>query len=201
VTNITNKDGVLTATEGGTGIVLWHMKVPYQFIGGALSASGDGYAFEIGFLDPKDWRKTVYTPLTTLAEFDGKFKGRTADAYEYWLRCTLTGKASLSTINIKNDIQMTPLAMPSMTVGNNSFTYLEHTDDKTGANAARNLRITHTWVERSKTRPPKAPESPVYPANGGESDGTDVVSSGTPPRTQMATLSQIIISSFRTVPT
>jgi len=175
VTNITSEDGVLTAAQGGTGTILWHMKVPYQFIGGTLWASGDGYAFEIGFLDPKDWRKTAYTPLTTLGEFDGKFKDRTADEYEYWLRCTLTGGASLSAIDIKNDIQMAPLAMPSMTVGSNSFTYLEHTDDKTGANAARNLRITHTWVERSKTRPPKAPESPVYPADGGESDGTDVV--------------------------
>ena len=175
VTNISNKDGVLTATEGGTGIVLWHMKVPYQFIGGAISASGDGYAFEIGFIDPKDWRKTVYTPLATLAEFDGKFVGRTASAYEYWLKCTLTGNASLKSIRIKNDIQMAPLAMPSMTVGNNSFTYLEHTDDKTGANAARNLRITHNWVERSKTRPPNASASPVYPIHGDHSDGTDVV--------------------------
>jgi hypothetical protein len=175
VTNIANKDGVIAATEGGTGTVLWHMKVPYQFVGGTLTAAGDGYAFEIGFLDPKDWRKTVYTPLATLAEFDAKFRSRTADGSEYWLRCTLTGKASLSAVNIQNDIQMAPLAMPSMSVGNNSFTYMEHTDDKTGANAARNLRITHTWVERSKTRPPKAPESPVYPANGGESDGTDVV--------------------------
>ncbi len=65
--------------------------------------------------------------------------------------------------------------MPSMTVGNNSFTYLEHPDNRSGANAARHLKITHTWVERSRTRPPKAPESPVYPANGGQSDGTDVV--------------------------
>jgi hypothetical protein len=60
-------------------------------------------------------------------------------------------------------------------VGNNNFTYLEHTDNKTGVNAARHLRITHTWVERSKTRPPGAPESPVFPADGGASDGTDVV--------------------------
>ena len=81
----------------------------------------------------------------------------------------------MSALNIKNDIQMAPLAMPSMTVGNNSFTYLEHTDDKTGANRARHLRITHNWVERSKTRFPKASESPVYPANGGKSDGTDAV--------------------------
>jgi hypothetical protein len=175
VTNITNKGGVLTATEVGTGTILWHMKAPYQFVGGALSASGDGYAFEVGFVDAKDWRKKVFTPLATLAEFDGKFKGRTADTREYWLRCTLTDKASLNAVNIKNDIQMAPLAMPSMTVGDNEFTYLEHTDDKTGKNAARNLRITHTWVERSKTRPPKAPPSPVFPPNGGESNGTDVV--------------------------
>jgi hypothetical protein len=70
---------------------------------------------------------------------------------------------------------MAPLAMSSMTVGNNRFTYLEHTDNKAGPNAARNVRITHKWVERSKTRPPKAPESPIYPADGGKSDGTDVV--------------------------
>ena len=174
VTNIANKDGVLTAADGGTGTIVWQMKVPYQFIGGTLAAAGDGYAFEIGFPNPKDG-KPAYTPLATLAEFDGKFKGRTAMANEYWIKCTLTGKASLSGVKITNDIQMAPLAMPSMTVGNNRFTYLEHTDDRSGANAARHLRITHNWVERSKTRPPKAPASPVYPANGGKSDGTDVV--------------------------
>jgi hypothetical protein len=175
VTNIANRDGVLTAADGGTGTIVWPMKTPYQFVGGTLSASGDGYTFAVGYLDPKDWRKTIFTPLMKLAEFDSQFKGRTADGREYWLRCTLTGKASLSAVNIKNDIQMAPLAMPSMTVGDNHFTYVEHTDNRSGANTARHLRITHNWVERSMTRPPKAPESPIYPANGGQSDGTDVV--------------------------
>ncbi len=173
VTNITNKDGVLAATDGGTGIIVWQMKVAYQFVGGALAPAGHGYAFEIGWPNPKDGRP-VYAPLAALAEFDGKFQGRTAMANEYWIKCTLAGEASLSELRITNDIQMAPLAMPSMTVGNNRFTYLEHTDERNGANAARHLKITHTWVERSKTRPPKAPESPVYPANGGKSDGTDV---------------------------
>jgi len=175
VTNVINKDGVLTAADGAAGTIVWPMKAPYQFVGGTLAAEGDGYVFEIGFLDPKDWRKTIFTPLARLADFDGTFKGRTADSRDYWLRCTLTGKASLSAVNIKNDIQMAPLAMPSMTVGNNRFTYLEHTDGRSGTNADRHLRITHHWVERSKTRPPGASQSPVYPANGGESDGTDVV--------------------------
>jgi hypothetical protein len=174
-TNIANKDGVLTAADGGTGVIVWPMKTPYQFIGGTLAAAGDGYAFEVGFIDAKDWRKTVYTPLATLAEFQRPFKGRTGMATEYWLKCTLTGKAALSGLTIKNDIQMAPLAMPSMTVGTNTYTYLEHTDNRSGANAARHLKITHTWVERSKTHPPKAPASPVAPANGGQSDGTDVV--------------------------
>ncbi|MBM3881551.1 MAG: hypothetical protein FJ387_17810 [Verrucomicrobia bacterium] len=173
-TNITNTDGVLTATAEGTGTIVWPMKTPYQFVGGTLFASGEGYAFAVGFLDPKDWRKTVYTPLATLAEFDGVFKGRTADAREYWLKCTLTGRATLSALSIKNDIQMAPLAMPSMTVGTNRFTYIEHTDNRSGANTTRHLRIPHSWVERSQTRPPRAPEAPVDPADGGESDGTAV---------------------------
>ena len=174
VTNITNKDGVLAAADGGTGTIVWAMRVPYQFIGGTLAAAGDGCAFEIGFLSPKDW-KPAYTALASLAEFDGKFKGHTDGENEYWVKCILTGKATLSGVKIKNDIELAPLAMPSMSVGNNRFTYMEHTDDKSGANAARHLKITHHWVERSKTRPPGASASPVYPADGGRSDGTDVV--------------------------
>ena len=174
VTNITDKDGVLTATAGGTGTIVWRMRCPYDFVGGTLAASGAGYAFEIGLPNPKDG-KAVYTPLATLAEFDGKFRGHTATLVEYWIKCTLTGTASLSGVNIKNDIQMAPLALPSMTVGNNRFTYLEHPDNRSGASAARHVRITHTWVERSQTRPPRASASPVYPAHDGKSDGTDVV--------------------------
>ncbi len=173
--NITNQGGVLTAADGGTGTITWRMRSPYQFVGGTLSADGGGYAFEVGFTNPKDWRKTDYTPLETLSEFDSQFTGRTHTTREYLLRCTLTGKASLSRVSIKNVIQMAPLAMPSMTVGDNRFTYAEHADQRSGRSAARRLRITHNWVERSKTRPPGAPPAPVYPADGGQSDGTDVV--------------------------
>jgi hypothetical protein len=36
------------------------------------------------------------------------------------------------------------------------------------------VRITHDWVERSASKPPAAP-AVVYPADGGESDGTEIV--------------------------
>ena len=174
-TNITtNSEGVLKAGEGGNGVIVWHMKSPYEFVGGALSADGERYSFEIGFPNPKDGRPE-FTPMATLSDFDGKFGALRTGGNEYWIRCTLAGGASLRSIRISNDIQMAPLTMPSMAVGNNAFTYQEHTDSKTGDNSSRRLRITHTWVERSTARPPGAASSPVYPTNGGKSDGTDVV--------------------------
>ena len=89
--------------------------------------------------------------------------------YEYRLKCQLEGSARLRRLAIRNDIQMAPLALPDMVVGDNRFTY---TDESSGD---RRIRITHHWVERSASRPPLAPAHPVYPADGGESDGTDVV--------------------------
>jgi hypothetical protein len=68
-----------------------------------------------------------------------------------------------------NDIQMAPLALPGMVVGDNRFTY---TDQSTGP---RQVRVAHEWVERSLSRPPGAPPAPVFPADGGRADGTDVV--------------------------
>lgn len=171
--NVAGADGVLTAKDGGTGTIVWHMKVPYQFVGGELAIEGEGGAWEIGFLSPKDW-KPAYAPLKP-AEFDGLFRGRTSMSNEYWLRCTLTGKAMLRGLKIRNDLQMAPLAMPALTVGVNRVTYVEHTAEKTGSNSSRHLRVTHRWVERSTTRPPHAPAAPVFPADGGASDGTDVV--------------------------
>ena len=67
------------------------------------------------------------------------------------------------------------MVMPGMVVGDNTFLY---TDETSGS---RNVRITHDWVERSATYPPSAPPSSVYPSNGGESDGTDIVFRWTEP--------------------
>ena len=177
------------------------MRSPYQFVGGTLAATGEGYAFEVGFTNAKDWRKTDYTPLATLAEFDGQFQGRTGTTLEYWLKCTLTGQASLSGVNIRNDVQMAPLAMPSMTVGDNRFTYLEHPNQRSGHSAARHLRITHRWVERSRTRPPKRPTLPSTRPTVDSATARTWCSSGTRPWIPTAMRSQTTISSSRTVPT
>jgi hypothetical protein len=94
--------------------------------------------------------------------------------YEYQVKCELGSGASLKKVAIINDLQMAPLALPEMAVGENSFTYTDQTQ------GARSVRITHQWVERSATRPPAAPEA-LYPLDGGESDGTDIVFQWTVP--------------------
>ena len=71
--------------------------------------------------------------------------------YEYQLKCELEGAARLRRLAIINDLQMAPLALPEMAVGENTFTY---SDQSAGD---RKVRITHQWVERSASQPPSAP--------------------------------------------
>ena len=60
-----------------------------------------------------------------------------------------------------------PLALPGMRVGSNDFVYTDESP------AGRKVRITHEWVERSATRPPQPPAQAIFPADGGESDGSE----------------------------
>jgi hypothetical protein len=81
----------------------------------------------------------------------------------------LNAGARLKRLGIVNDLQMAPLALPAMSVGASKFVY---TDESA---AGRKVRITHNWVERSASRPPEAPSAPVFPPDGGQAEGTDVV--------------------------
>ena len=135
------------------------MRSPYIFVGGKLEAEGPGAKFALSW-DGKSWHD-VGTDLDTLFPPHGPAR------YAYYLRCQLSGPARLRAVKIVNDIQMAPLSLPGMGVGENEFTY---SDESPGA---REVRLTHQWVERSASRPPAAPEAPIFPPNGKEADGTD----------------------------
>ncbi|HSU67344.1 MAG TPA: putative Ig domain-containing protein, partial [Tepidisphaeraceae bacterium] len=102
-------------------------------------------------------------------DFDQFYTKVTPARYEYRLRCRLSGGARLKRLGIVNDLQMAPLTLPGMVVGENAFTYQDQTSGE------RKVRITHQWVERSASRPPQAPVGPVFPPDRGEVDGTDLV--------------------------
>ena len=96
--------------------------------------------------------------------FDTFFPREGNPYYQYQLRCELPAGAKLKRLAVINDLQMALLALPEMTVGENSFTY---TDRSSGE---RKVRITHEWVERSTSKPPEAPEA-VYPPDDPSTTG------------------------------
>jgi hypothetical protein len=81
----------------------------------------------------------------------------------------LSGDARLRGLAISNDVQMAPLALPGMEIGTNKFIYSDQSPAK------GKVQIMHEWVERSASKPPAAPADALFPADGGETDGTDFV--------------------------
>lgn len=151
----------LSAEGDEAGTITWTMRSPYVYVGGKLEVDGTSAKFEISW-DGKSWE-----PADN--DFDSKFPSQGTARYLYHLRCQLAGEARLRRLAIVNDLQMAPLTLPGMEVGNNTFTY---TDQLT---ADSKVRITHEWVERSSSRPPAAPQQAVFPADGGDAKGTNIV--------------------------
>jgi hypothetical protein len=155
------KGGELTAEQGKTGVVVWEVRSPYVLVGGRLDVDGSGVKWSLSW-DGKSWTEAG-------PNLDGFFPPNGPARYGYRLRCELGAGARLKRLGIVNDLQMAPLALPAMTVGDNRFVY---TDQSPGG---RKVRITHNWVERSASRPPGAPPAAVFPPDGGEVEGTQLV--------------------------
>jgi hypothetical protein len=161
VAGVKTKAVELIPEEGKTGTIVWIIRSPYVLVGGKLETEGSGAKFSLSW-DGKTW-------LEAGKDLDRFFPPSGAARYEYRLRCELGAGASLKRLGIINDIQMTPLALPAMLVGDNQFVY---TDRSPGE---RTVRITHDWVERSASRPPEAPAAPTFPLDKGEAEGTQFV--------------------------
>ncbi len=168
VENLTMQSDGLAADEGKTGAIVWTMRSPYVFVGGRFDVEGAGARFFI-CQDGKTWRPAQ-------ENLDKFFSIVGPACYEYQLKCQLEGSARLRRLAIINDVQMAPLALPEMAVGENVFTY----SDQSASD--RKVRITHNWVERSASRPPPAPAGAISPSDGGQVNGTDVVFQWEAPR-------------------
>jgi hypothetical protein len=166
VKNIVLGDDGLKAAEGKTGIVDWSIRSPYVIVGGKLDIEGADAKFEISW-DGKTWESTGN-------DLDAFFPPIGTARYSYHLRCQLAGAARLRSLKIVNDLQMAPLSLPEMGIGENRFTYTDESP-AAGESAQRLVRVSHQWVERSASKPPKAPSAPIRPTNHGEAEGTDVV--------------------------
>ncbi|HMF16648.1 MAG TPA: hypothetical protein VKE98_05540, partial [Gemmataceae bacterium] len=151
----------LRAEESKTGTIVWIIRCPYVLVGGRLEIEGNGAKFSLSW-DGKTW-------LQAGPDLDKFFPPAGPARYAYRLRCELAAGARLKRLGIVNDIQMAPLALPAMSIGDNKFLYTDQSPGK------RRVSIIHHWVERSASRPPDAPPTPTYPPHKGEAEGTPVV--------------------------
>jgi hypothetical protein len=161
LSDVEMKGGELVAANGKTGTVVWIIRSPYVLVGGTLATEGTGARFSLSW-DGKSWQDAGL-------DLDKFFPPGGPARYTYQLRCELGAGASLKRLAIINDIQMAPLSLPAMAIGDNQFTY----SDQSPGN--RRVRITHEWVERSASQPPEAPPAPVFPADKGDAEGTQLV--------------------------
>ncbi|HWB11587.1 MAG TPA: hypothetical protein VG826_20315 [Pirellulales bacterium] len=161
IESIRQADDGIRPDEGETGQIVWTVSCPYVIVGGRLDAEGSGPRFQLSW-DGQLWQDVEGT-------FDGLFPPDGPARYRYQLKCQLPPDGHLRRLAIVSDLQMAPLTLPGMGVGRNEFVYSDETA------GPRRVRITHRWVERSSSRPPEAPAATIYPANGGEAEGTNVV--------------------------
>jgi hypothetical protein len=155
----------LTAENGQTGEIIWTIRSPYVFVGGHLDIEGSGAKFAVSLDNGKTW-KDVTDAIDSVFAVD---QPNQRAYYKYQLRCQLGNGARLKKLGIVNDLEMSIGALPGMVCGKNGFAY---SDETTGD---RKVRITHEWIERSASQPPAAPPAAIYPADAGQSDGTDIV--------------------------
>jgi hypothetical protein len=154
---VATEDG-LKAEAGKEGQIVWTIRSPYVLVGGRLEIEGTDARFDLSW-DGKNWESTG-------VDLDPFFPPTGTARYAYHLRCRLEGGARLRRLGIVNDLQMAPLSLPDMGIGESHFTY---SDESAGQ---RRVRITHEWVERSASAPPAAPGAPISPPDRGEAEGT-----------------------------
>jgi len=165
-------EGGLRAANGAANLV-YRIRAPYVIVGGKLHVAG---ALTQGKLrlalsrDGEEWTEVAsLEQLTTEAsviDLDDLFPRDQPACYEYLVRAQFEGDITLTSLRVVNDLQMAPLCMPYLELGENRIKYTDETQ------GPRSVTLTHSWVENSATRPPAAAAAPIFPPDGASLDRT-----------------------------
>jgi hypothetical protein len=167
-----------------TGTVDVPVNTAYPVVGGRLivdlarqNVNDDAIAISISFDEGKTW-KDMQTSFASdydrmYVDLNPFFPQTDPARYQYTLRFTLTSPSDKPEVVLKgftlhSTLEMAPLAMPGVVLGENHFTF---TDDSP---SATKVRITHVWKEcDGNVAIPVAPVA-VAPAEGKTYSGTRV---------------------------
>ena len=169
---------------GGTGTVDVPVNSAYPVVGGRLivdlarqNVDADSIAISISFDGGKTW-KDVQTSFASdydrmYVDLNPFFPKTDPARYDYVLRFTLQShsdkpEVALKGFTLHSTLEMAPLAMPGVVLGENHFIFSD--DSPSGTK----VRITHVWNEcDADLAIPAAPEA-VTPAEGKTYSGTRV---------------------------
>ena len=147
--------------------VTWRFSSPCVFVGGKAAAAvrlaAGGSAEWRYSADGKTWQPVAASaaPGAAVLEavLDSRLSPRREPTYRWWLELVLHGDAAAAKIDFQSDVQMAPLSLPELEVGTNRIEYADESP-------ARQVRITHQWLERSAWHPPQAPAEALAPRDG-----------------------------------
>ena len=175
------KAGLGPEKAGVASHATWRVASPYVIVGGKAAVryrrggEGDRLSISVGH-DGEAWQTIWEAGATGEAEdeivFDELLSPRERPQYAYYLRVEMEAAQTpssvrLEAITFETDLQMAALAMPELEAGRNTVRYVDETE------GARQVKITHGWVERPSWHPPAAPR-PTVPAEGAALQGTQV---------------------------
>jgi len=164
---VTAADGVLTAGAEG-GVIVYRLDAPYAQVGGLLAVGAAGGVEAALSWDGETWLPLALSAGETgrAADLDEHFPHDGELRFAYFVRLTLAPGAIVRSLYSRTDLQMAPLCMPYLTLGDNAIRYVDETE------GPREVVVTHEWLETDANRPPTAPPAPIFPADGAALDRT-----------------------------
>ena len=184
-------EGGLRGAGGGEAAAVFEVRSPYAIAGGAIRArfrrgSLDERVALAFSIDREEWTEVwmagelgEVTAEVSLDRYFGEMyyawdrqirkpvptEGEAR--YGYYVRVSLQGAgAGIDALTLESDLQMAPLSLPGVRLGDNRMVYVDETA------GPRRVQITHAWRESSTSRPPPSPDRPVCPEDGANVEGT-----------------------------
>ena len=147
------------------GSLTWRLLAPYVMVGGRLVLTADGSPIRVDLSrDGGAWAVVAdHLHGGVTLDLDRHFAHDSPPTYDVRLRLTGDG-FTLSGLRVQLTLQMAPLSLPALHVGDNDVTYADES-------TTRQVEVTHAWSERDDLTAP-APPDPETPADGAAIDGT-----------------------------
>jgi hypothetical protein len=160
-----SRPALFAKTPGRPAQATFEVKSPYVIVGGAVKVTGTDASPAVSLsFDGKSFQPVVGHALS----LDPFFPPVGPARYGYFIKVEMSGKAGIEGISFDTDVQMAPLSLPALELGENKIAYVDETPEPHA------VRITHNWVERSDAKTPAAPLAPVFPQDGAAVEGTQI---------------------------